>query len=72
MNDVQIGITYEGITNDIQVGEAEANVEEGREDNENEWTNGHFYGNIDMCLVHHWPQQRGRRQVQMQQRGRRE
>jgi hypothetical protein len=47
-NDVQIVITYEGITNDIQVGEAEANVEEGRDDNENEWTDDHFYGNIDV------------------------
>jgi hypothetical protein len=33
MNDIQIGIIYEGITNDIQVGEAEANVEEGRDNN---------------------------------------
>jgi hypothetical protein len=47
-NDVQIGITYEGITNDIQVGEAEANGEEGRDDNKNEWTDDHFYGNIDV------------------------
>jgi hypothetical protein len=36
------------ITNDIQVGEAEVNVEEGRDDNENEWTDDHFYGNIDV------------------------
>jgi hypothetical protein len=48
MNDVQIGITYEGITNDIQVGEAEANVEEGRDDNKNEWTDDPFYGNRDV------------------------
>jgi hypothetical protein len=47
-NDVQIEITYEGITNDIQVGEAEANVEEGRDDNKNEWTDDHIYGNIDV------------------------
>jgi hypothetical protein len=47
-NDVQIGITYEGITNDIQVGEAGANVEEGRDNNKNEWTDDHFYGNIDV------------------------
>jgi hypothetical protein len=47
-NDVQIGITYEGITNDIQVGEAEANVEEGRDNNRNEWTDDYFYGNIDV------------------------
>jgi hypothetical protein len=47
-NDIQIGIIYEGITNDIQVGEAEANVEEGRDNNENEWTDDHFYGNIDV------------------------
>ncbi len=47
-NDVQIGITYEGITNDIQVGEAEANLKEGRDDNKNEWTDDHFYGNIDV------------------------
>ena len=48
MNDFQIWITYEGIKNDIQVGEAEANVEEGRDDNKNEWTDDHFYGNIDV------------------------
>ncbi len=47
-DDVQIGITCEGITNDIQVGEAEANVEEGRDNNKNEWTDDHFYGNIDV------------------------
>jgi hypothetical protein len=48
MNDIQIGITYEGITNDIQVGEAEANVEEGRDNNENKWTDDHFYNNRDV------------------------
>ncbi len=47
-NDVQIGITYEGITNDIQVGEAEANKEEGSDNNENEWTDDHFHGNRDV------------------------